>query len=176
ERAARGEEVRSHAEEIRFGDGEVRHLFGSAVPLRDAAGTPRGAIGAYVDVTHLKQVEAALREADRRKDEFLALLSHELRNPLAPILTAAQILKLRADSDAHVDLDVIIRQAKHLVRLVDDLLDVSRVTRGKVALTRQHIERSALVASAVEATGHLFESRRHHLELSVPTEGLVVDA
>lgn len=176
ERAARGEEVRSHEEEIRFRDGDVRHLFGSAVPLHDAEGTPRGAIGAYVDVTHLKQVEAALREADRRKDEFLALLSHELRNPLAPILTAAQILKLRADPDADVDLDVIIRQAKHLVRLVDDLLDVSRVTRGRVALTKQRIELSSIVARAVEATGHLFESRRHHLELVVPAEGLAVDA
>jgi CheY-like chemotaxis protein len=129
-----------------------------------------------VDVTRLKQVEAALREADRRKDEFLALLSHEMRNPLAPILTAAQILKLRADPEAHVDLDVIIRQAKHLVRLVDDLLDVSRLTRGRVALTKQHIELSSIVANAVEATGHLLESRRHRLELAVPTEGLAVEA
>ena len=176
ERAARGEEVRNHEEEIRFGDGDVRHLFGSAVPLRDAAGTPRGAIGAYVDVTRLKQVEGALREADRRKDEFLALLSHELRNPLAPILTAAQILKLNATPEAHIDLDIIVRQARHLVRLVDDLLDVSRVTRGKVALTTRRIELSSIVASAVEATGHLFESRRHRLELAVRTEGLAIDA
>jgi PAS domain S-box-containing protein len=175
ERAGRGEEVRNHEEEIRFDDGEVRHLFGSAVPLRDSAGTPRGAIGAYVDVTHLKQVEAALREADHRKDAFLALLSHELRNPLAPILTAAQILKRRADPESHIDLDVIIRQAKHLVRLVDDLLDVSRVTRGKVALTRQRVELSVIVAGAVEATGHLFESRAHHLHLLVPAAGLEVD-
>jgi PAS domain S-box-containing protein len=176
ERAARGEEVRNHEEEIRFGDGEIRHLFGSAVPLRDAAGAPRGAIGAYVDVTRLKQVEDALREADRRKDEFLALLSHELRNPLAPILTAAQILKLCGSPETHVDLDVIIRQAKHLVRLVDDLLDVSRVARGKVTLAKQRVELSTVVARAVEATGHLFESRAHHLELSVPMEGLAVDA
>jgi len=176
ERAGRGEEVRSHEEEIRFGDGEVRHLFGSAVPLRDATGTPRGAVGAYVDVTRLKQVEAALREADRRKDEFLALLSHELRNPLAPILTAAQILKFRADPEAHEDLDVIIRQARHLVRLVDDLLDVSRVTRGRVVLTKQRIELSIIVGRAIEATGHLFESRRHRLEVSVPPEGLAVEA
>jgi len=176
ERAARGEEVRNHEEEIRFGDGDVRHLFGSAVPLRDAAGTPRGAIGAYVDVTHLKRVEAALREADRRKDEFLALLSHELRNPLAPILTAAQILKLHATPEDHLDLDIIVRQARHLVRLVDDLLDVSRVTRGKVALTTRRIELSSVVAGAVEATGHLFESRGHRLALSVCTEGLAVDA
>ena len=93
QRAARGVEVRNYEEELRFDDGQVVHLYGSAVPLRDPNGAPRGAIGAFVDVTRLKQAEAALREADRRKDEFLALLSHELRNPLAPILTAAQLMQ-----------------------------------------------------------------------------------
>src|SRR5690349_3956264 len=132
ERAARGEVVRPHEEEVRFEDGEVRHLYGSAVALRDATGAPRGAIGAYVDVTRLKEAESALRAADRRKDEFLALLSHELRNPLAPILFSAEVLKRRADAEAQTDLDVIIRQARHLARLVDDLLDVSMVARGKV--------------------------------------------
>lgn len=176
ERAARGEEVRSCEEEVRFEDGEVRHLFGSAVPLRDATGAPRGAIGAYVDVTRIKRAEAALREADRRKDEFLALLSHELRNPLTPILTAAQILRLRADPEAQIDLDVIVRQAKHLVRLVDDLLDVSRVARGKVTLARRRVEASSIVAAAVEATRPLIEQREHRLELSVPLEGLAVEA
>ena len=97
QRAARGIEVRNHEEEIRFDDGQVIHLYGNAVPLRDPSGAPRGAIGAFVDVTRLKQAEAAMREADRRKDEFLALLSHELRNPLAPILTAAQLMQLRGD-------------------------------------------------------------------------------
>src|SRR5262249_4319676 len=84
QRGARGEEVRNYEEELRFDDGQVTHLYGSVVPLRDPAGDPRGAIGAFIDVTRLKQAEAALRKADRRKDEFLALLSHELRNPLAP--------------------------------------------------------------------------------------------
>jgi PAS domain S-box-containing protein len=176
ERAARGEEVRANEEEVRFEDGEVRHLFGSAVPLRDATGAPRGAIGAYVDVTRLKQAEAALREADRRKDEFLALLSHELRNPLTPILTAAQILKLTADAQAQNDLDVIVRQAKHLVRLVDDLLDISRVARGKVTLATRRVEASSIVAAALEATRPLIEQRQHRLELSVPLEGLAVEA
>ena len=130
-------EVRNHEEEIRFDDGQVIHLYGSAVPLRDPSGAPRGAIGAFVDVTRLKEAEAALREADRRKDEFLALLSHELRNPLAPILTAAQIMQMRGDVATPREREVIIRQAEHLVRLLDDLLDVSRVARGKVTLTKR---------------------------------------
>jgi PAS domain S-box-containing protein len=176
ERAARGEEVRGNEEEVRFENGDVRHLFGSAVPLRDAAGAPRGAIGAYVEVTRLKQVEAALREADHRKDEFLALLSHELRNPLTPILTAARLLKLRSDPTTHADLEVITRQAGHLARLVDDLLDVSRVARGKVTLTKQRVELANIVAKAVEATGPLLEKRQHVLEVSVDSEGLAVDA
>ena len=78
-----------------------------------------------------------MREADRRKDEFLALLSHELRNPLAPILTAAQLMQLRGDVATPHEREVILRQAQHLVRLVDDLLDVSRVARGKVTLTKR---------------------------------------
>ena len=142
------------------------HLFGGAVPLREPSGTPRGAIGAFVDVTQLKQAEAALRLADRRKDEFLALLSHELRNPLAPILTSARLLERRADADAQRDLEVIIRQVKHLVRLVDDLLDVSRVARGRVTLTKKRLELATVVSRAVEATGPLVEERRHRLELS----------
>lgn len=176
ERAARGEVVRQHEEEVRFEDGQVRHLYGSAVTLRDATGAPRGAIGAYVDVTRLKEAESALRVADRRKDEFLALLSHELRNPLAPIFFSAQTLKLRADSEAQADLDVIIRQSRHLARLVDDLLDVSMVARGKVKLTKRRIELSTVVARAMETTGPLLEKAGHRLQVSVPSVGLAIDA
>jgi PAS domain S-box-containing protein len=176
QRAARGLEVRNHEEEIRFDDGQSIQLYGSAVPLRDQNGAPRGAIGAFVDVTRLKQAEAALREADQRKDEFLALLSHELRNPLAPILTAAQIMQLRGDVATPHEREVIIRQADHLVRLVDDLLDVSRVARGKVTLTKRPLELSAVVMKAVEATAPAFEERRHRLNLSVPPRGLSVEA
>jgi CheY-like chemotaxis protein len=146
------------------------------VPLREASGTPRGAIAAFVDVTELKQAEAALRTADRRKDEFLALLSHELRNPLSPILTSARLLERRADAEAQRDLDVIVRQVKHLVRLVDDLLDVSRVARGRVTLTTKRLELSTVVSRAVEAIGPLVDERRHRLVLSVPVKGLEIEA
>ena len=176
QRAARGVEVRDYEEEVRFDDGQTIHLYGSAVPLRDPSGAPRGAIGAFVDVTRLKQAEAAMREADRRKDEFLALLSHELRNPLAPILTAAQLMQLRGDVATPLEREVILRQAQHLVRLVDDLLDVSRVARGKVTLTRAPLELASVVAKAVEATAPLLEQRRLQLRLSVPSEGLTVEA
>jgi PAS domain S-box-containing protein len=176
QRAARGLEVRNHEQEIRFDDGQAIHIYGSAVPLRDPGGAPRGSIAAFVDVTRLKQAEAGLREADRRKDEFLALLSHELRNPLAPILTAAQLMQLRGDVATPREREVIVRQAQHLVRLVDDLLDVSRVARGKVTLAKKTIELGGVVTKAVEATAPLLEQRRHQLHLSVPAEGLAVEA
>ena len=176
QRAARGAELRNYEEEIHFDDGQVVHLYGNAVPLRDPDGKPRGSIGAFVDVTRLKQAEAAMRDADRRKDEFLALLSHELRNPLAPILTAAELMELRGDVATPREREVIIRQSQHLVRLVDDLLDVSRVARGKVTLSRKRLELATVVAKAVEATAPLLEQRRHRLQLSVPAQGLAVEA
>jgi PAS domain S-box-containing protein len=176
QRAARGIEMRNWEEGILFNDGQVIHLYGSAVPLRDPAGVVRGAIGAFVDVTRLKLAEAALREADRRKDEFFALLSHELRNPLAPILTAAQLMQMRGDVATPREREVILRQAQHLVRLVDDLLDVSRIARGKVTLTKETLELGAIVNGAIEATSSLFEQQRHELSVSVPAEGLLVDA
>ena len=176
QRASRGLEVREHEEEVRFDDGRLIHLFGSAVPLRDPDGAPRGAVGAFVDITRLKEAEAALVQADRRKDEFLALLSHELRNPLAPIFTAAQLLKLRGDVATSRELEVILRQAGHLARLVDDLLDVSRLARGKITLVQKPMELAAIVAKAVEETKALFEQRDHKLAVCVPLEGLEVDA
>lgn len=174
QRAAKGEEFRNYEEEIRFDDGKVTHLFGSAVPLRDPDGSPRGAIGAFVDVTRLKEVEEALRRADRRKDEFLALLSHELRNPLTPILTAARLLELRADPESRHDIEVITRQVKHLARLVDDLLDMSRVSRGAVTLTKTRLSMRDVVARAVDATVPLFDEHGHRLDVTVP-EGLDVE-
>ena len=174
QRAARGVEVRNHEEEIRFDDGQTVHLYGNAVPLRDSDGAPRGAIGAFVDVTRLKQAEAALREADRHKDEFLALLSHELRNPLAPIVTAAELMQMRGDVATPWEREVILRQAQHMVRLVDDLLDVSRVARGKVTLAKVPLEFASIVSKAVEEVVPLLEQRRHQLQVSVPSQGLPV--
>jgi PAS domain S-box-containing protein len=176
QRAARGDEVRGYEEEIHFDDGQVVHLYGSAVPLRDPTGAPRGSVGAFVDVTRLKQAEAAMREADHRKDEFLALLSHELRNPLAPIMTAVQLMELQGDVATPREREVIKHHGQHLVRLVDDLIDVSRVARGKVTLTRRRLELAAVVARALEATAPLLEERRHELLVSVAPVGLAVDA
>ena len=121
--------------------------------------------GVTVDVTQRYQAEHALREANHKKDEFLAMLAHELRNPLAPISTAAEMLKLVKNQDERVrrSSDVILRQVKHMTALVDDLLDVSRVTRGLVQLNAETVDMRAVVASAVEQTRPQMEARRHAL-------------
>ena len=117
---------------------------------------------------------AHAKDAERRKDEFLAMLGHELRNPLAPITTALELLNRKGGPSTARERDVIARQVSHLSRLVDDLLDVSRITRGKVELRRRPIEMSAVVARAVEMASPLFERFDHTLVLNVPKEGFVV--
>ncbi|HYO14338.1 MAG TPA: ATP-binding protein [Thermoanaerobaculia bacterium] len=127
----------------------------------------------------LEREQAARREAEaasRSKDEFLAMLGHELRNPLSPILTALELMRLRAGSLLEHERTVVERQVRHLVGLVDDLLDVSRITRGKIELKRRRLELSAVVAKAVEMASPLFEQRRHTLRVEVPPAGLPVDA
>lgn len=174
QRSARdGVEIRSFEEELRFADGTSVFLFGNSVPITGPMGEPKGAIAAFVDATRLKEAEAALRESDRRKDELLAILSHELRNPLAPILTATQLMKLRGDDSK--EREVIERQARHMVRLVDDLLDVSRISRGKVTLVKRRLELARVVDRAVEVTSPLFEEKRHELLVDVPERGLTID-
>ncbi len=118
-----------------------------------------------------RNASAAARDAERRKDEFLALLGHELRNPLAPIVTALELLRLRGAMGRETQ--IIQRQVDHLARLVDDLLDVARITRGKFELKREHTEMSHVVARAVQLASVLIERRAHHLEVDVP-EGLAV--
>lgn len=124
-----------------------------------------------------ERVEESLRESDRRKDEFLAILSHELRNPLAPIRNSLNILSL----DEHRDLaaaqvcEVIERQVNHMVRLVDDLLDVSRVTRNKIELKKEPLDVAAFVRSAVEASRPLIDAAKHQFAISLPVEPLTID-
>jgi signal transduction histidine kinase/ActR/RegA family two-component response regulator len=120
-------------------------------------------------------LEQETRRASKHKDDLLALLSHELRNPLAPIVTAVRLLKMRAQGEPAKELDVIDRQAQHLVRLVDDLLDVARLTRGKVVLERAPVELARVVARAVEMVSPLVDQRRHLLAIKVPPVGLIVD-
>ena len=123
-----------------------------------------------------RRLEEEAMAASRAKDEFLAMLGHELRNPLAPIRTALQLMALRGGGDTTKERKVIERQVEHLVRLVDDLLDVSRLTRSKIKLDREPIEIGAVIGRALEMASPLLEQRRHHLDLQVPREGLPVDA
>jgi signal transduction histidine kinase len=121
------------------------------------------------EVAERTRVEQALKAADRHKDEFLAMLAHELRNPLAPILNAVQLMRKKALADPQLlwSREVIERQLAHLTRLVDDLLDVSRITRGKINLSRETVELADLVARAVETVQPLIAERGHQLTLDV---------
>lgn len=126
----------------------------------------------------LERVNAQLSETDRRKDEFLAVLAHELRNPLAPIRNATQFLQLKAPADPTLQnaRDIIDRQVKHLVRLVDDLLDVSRISSGKISLQKERVSLTLIVTNAVEASRPLIESEQHQLTVTLPDEPLYLDA
>jgi signal transduction histidine kinase/ActR/RegA family two-component response regulator len=144
------------------------------------------AIGSNLSAQRAEQAEkesiererSARRDAEsanRAKDEFFAILGHELRNPLAPIGTALRLMRLRGDETLARERTIIERQVGHITRLVDDLLDVARITRGKVDLKREPVEIAEVVAKAIEMASPLLEERRHHLEVAVPARGLVVD-
>jgi signal transduction histidine kinase/DNA-binding response OmpR family regulator len=161
----------------RRGDGFYDTVYFNFVyaPMRGVDDTIEGILVIAFDVTdeviarnEMNQLRAAAETANRTKDQFLAILGHELRNPLAPILTALQLMSLRADSTSQKERAVIDRQVRHLVRLVDDLLDVSRIAGGKVALRHQTLDLSDAVANAIEATSPLLEQRHHHLQVDVP--------
>jgi PAS domain S-box-containing protein len=112
-----------------------------------------------------EQLLASLEHAGRAKDEFLAMLGHELRNPLSPIVTALQLLRMRNDSTTERELGIIQRQVEHLVRLVDDLLDISKIARGKIELKKERVSVSQVLAKAVEMAGPLIDKRHHHLSV-----------
>lgn len=128
------------------------------------------------DITERQQKEQALREADRQKDEFLAMLAHELRNPLAPISTAAELLRVAQLGEEQVkhSSEVIARQAQHMVQLIDDLLDVSRVTRGLIHIEKSRLELLPLLSDAIEQVRGLVEQRGHRLHLDLPPRPLHV--
>jgi PAS domain S-box-containing protein len=139
--------------------------------------TPQGLAVYFRDVTDRKLAEEQLREADRRKSEFLAILAHELRNPLAPLRNGLLILKRRSDADPTVSQTVSMmdRQMTHLVRLVDDLLDVSRITRGKLELRRRKVLLTEVLGNALESSRAVIESRRHELIIDMRAQNLLVD-
>jgi signal transduction histidine kinase len=176
QRAARGEQVRDEEVDDVFDDGTVLHTLMSAAPLHDQNGRVRGAVATVLDVTLRKQAENALRDADRKKDEFLAMLAHELRNPLAPIRNGLQILRLAGVSgpveQARAMMD---RQLSQLVRLVDDLLDISRITRGKLDLRKEQIECRAVIETALETAQPLIEQAGHQIDIVMPNETILLD-
>ena len=174
ERLRRGESI-DHFETVRVTKGGRRIDISLTVsPVRDANGRLIGASKIARDITQRKQAEAALREADRRKDEFLATLAHELRNPLAPIRNSLHILRLKAANDTAADsvCEMMERQVNHMVRLVDDLMEVSRITRGSIELRREPIDLAAVIRSAVETSRPLIEGAGHQLAISLPREAI----
>jgi len=159
------------------GDGATITLEETARGFFDAQGRLARLVGVVADITGRKRAEALLaaqaeqlRDADRRKDEFLAMLAHELRNPLAPIVNAVHLLKIGGLSDDQLTWcrDLIERQTGHLTRLVDDLLDISRITRGKIDLQRAPLAVADIVQRALETSRPLIEARRQHLEVELP--------
>jgi PAS domain S-box-containing protein len=157
--------------------GQYRWVLNRALPVTGDAGRIVRWIGTLTDIHDKKRGEDELKAAARRKDEFLAMLAHELRNPLAPISSAAQLLGHVAADEKRVRQasDIIGRQVRHLTGLVDDLLDVSRVTRGLVELQRERVDLKAVVASAVEQARPLLEARRHRLDQTMDATPAWVD-
>ncbi len=177
ERIRRGERV-EHFETMRQArGGRLVELSVAISPVRNPDGEVIGASKVARDITERKQIEEALRTADRRKDEFLAVLAHELRNPLAPLANGLQVIRLaKGDSVAVARAQAMMeRQLTHLVRLVDDLLDVSRISRNRMELRRSRLLLADVVHSAVETARPLIESAGHTLSVSMPSEPIHVD-
>jgi PAS domain S-box-containing protein len=153
-------------------DGTEVAIEDSAAPIRDASGAVSGAVMVFHDVTARRRAEIALRDADRRKDEFIAILAHELRNPLAPIRQAALISKAPAATEAQKrwSHDVIDRQVQYMSLLLDDLLDISRVTRGTLELRMQPTELGSAVNVAIETARPMIDAKRHVLSIDLPHE------
>jgi PAS domain S-box-containing protein len=164
--------------EIVRADGTVLFVQNDVEPLYDRHGEVCGCVSVCLDMTERKRVEGMLREADRRKDEFLATLSHELRNPLAPIRNALEVLRRRG-GDPHLGehaLEILERQVRQLVRLTDDLLDVSRITRNRVELRRERIDLRTAIRSAIETIEPLSQAAGHNVVVDLPGVPLWVDA
>jgi CheY-like chemotaxis protein/nitrogen-specific signal transduction histidine kinase len=147
------------------------------VPIRDDRGRIVYWFGTCTDIEDHKRAEAALQEADRRKDEFLALLAHELRNPLAPIRNALQVLKLSADRDVRNRArEMMDRQLGQMVRLIDDLLDVSPITRSKLELRKSRVDLRSVLDNALETSRPLIEANGHLLTVNLPRDPVWLDA
>jgi PAS domain S-box-containing protein len=169
-----------YAIEFRFwhSSGECRWMEGRGRAVYGPDGQPVMLYGLGIDITLRKRAEEALREANRRKDNFLAMLAHELRNPLAPIRNATEILRIKgpAEGEIRVVRDIIDRQVRQMTRLVDDLLDVARITRGKIQLRKEWVDLAAVVGDAIESARPLLEASAHKLTVKLPPRPIHLDA
>lgn len=161
---------------LRHRGGEHHWVLARALPVRDDDGHIVRWLGTFTDIHDQKRAQQALLDSNRQKDEFLAMLAHELRNPLAPISTAAQLLRLSAHDAARVlqTSELISRQVGHMTELVDDLLDVSRVTRGLVQIEHEEVDLRQVLHDALEQTQPQIDLRRHSLDLPVAAPPLRV--
>ena len=163
---------------LKGADGEFRPFLTRIVPVKDGAGKVTRWFGTNTDISERLRAEKQLREADQRKDVFLATLSHELRNPLAPIRNAASFLENEALQPEDIERSrlIIARQVRHMAALLDDLLDISRITRGVFALKKEHVNLQGLLAEAVETARSLIDIKRHTLTLDWPAHPVEVEA
>ena len=176
ERLRHGERIQLYETVRKTKDGRLLDISLTISPVRDANGEIVGASEIARDITEQKRVASELREADRRKTEFLALLAHELRNPLGPIRHAVKILRARTPRPEELEwaTNIIDRQTEHLTRLVDDLLDVSRITRGTIELRKDRVDVTTILMGAVEVSGMQIEKHRHQLLVTPPSEPIHV--
>lgn len=175
-RLRRGERI-EHFETIRVAkDGRPIDISLSVSLIRNRDGKISGASKVARDITQRKRAEAALREADRRKDEFLATLAHELRNPLAPIRNSLNILRMTTSNDPTAErvYEMMERQVNHMVRMVDDLMEVSRITRGLIELRKEEVDLAAIIRSAVETSQPIIEAGEHQLAITLPSEPILL--
>lgn len=162
--------------EVLLPSGKRWHALVSAAPVLDEKNEPSGGVAVTVDITDRRRMEQALREADARKNEFLAVLAHELRNPLAPLRNALSVLDQSEKTPRDAKLfGMMQRQLDHLVRLVDDLMEVSRITRGKIDLEKTAVSLQDVIRMAVETSAPSIEAKRHRLELSLCEDAPTVD-
>src|ERR1051325_8356961 len=177
ERLRRGERVDHFATVRKTKSGRLIDDSVTISPIRNAAGVAVGASKVARDITLQKRAQRELEEADMRKNEFIALLAHELRNPLGPIRHAAKIRRARAPSPDELAwaTSIIDRQAEHMSRLVEDLLDVSRITRGTIELRRERVDITTILKAAIEASTPLIDRLHHRLKVSLPRQPLFVN-
>jgi PAS domain S-box-containing protein len=163
---------------LKAANGDFRSFLTRVSPFKDADGNVMHWFGTNTDITAQRDAEAALRDADRRKDEFLATLAHELRNPLAPIRNAVEMMARAAPLPGNLERirGVIDRQSRHMARLIDDLMDVSRITQGKVTLRTAPVSLREALLDAIEATRAAAQAQGHEVLASLPDDPMVATA